>query len=267
MNPKKTNVKIAEETLEILKEGYYLSPSTGKVISIADERDYCVKNAILYDNYVSVLPASYSDAKVEVVNETTAQAAQRLLDSGSGKVIALNFANATTPGGGFLYGANAQEEDLARCSALYASIRRQTSYYNNNVRNNDDYYTHDMIYSPDVVFFRDKSLYFLEKPFKLSIITAPAPNLYAIEEPDYERLESIFTYRINKLLNIALYHNYQNIVLGAWGCGAFGNDPNMVASIFKKCIKLNPGFKNICFAVYDTRPGQPVFETFKNILG
>ena len=92
------------------------------------------------------------------------------------RVVALNFASAKNPGGGFLGGAKAQEEDLARSSALYACMRDQRAYYDANRHEPSLLYTDHMIYSPDVPFFRDDRLRFLEDPFLLSILTAPAPN-------------------------------------------------------------------------------------------
>src|SRR6185312_12808515 len=91
-------------------------------------------------------------------------------------VVALNFASAKNPGGGFLGGAKAQEEDLCRCSALYTCQLTQSAYYEVNRATSSMLYTDNIIYSPDVPFFRDDRLQLLDEPFTVSIITAPAPN-------------------------------------------------------------------------------------------
>src|SRR5262249_31953931 len=114
--------------------------------------------------------------RIAVTPETTAQAGRRLVNEGAKRVVALNFASAKNPGGGFLGGAKAQEEDLARCSALYATHLTHRDYYDATRAPPPLLYTDHIIYSPDVPFFRDEKLDLLEEPFSLSIITAPAPN-------------------------------------------------------------------------------------------
>src|SRR5262249_60941792 len=106
-----------------------------------------------------------------------ADAARRLYeDEGEQNAVALNFASARNPGGGFLGGAKAQEEDLARRSALYACLLTQRPYYDANRAERSLLYTDHIIYSPSVPFFRDRALDLVESPFCASIITAPAPN-------------------------------------------------------------------------------------------
>src|SRR5262249_37135212 len=121
--------------------------------------------------------AGAARATIEVTGETTAQAARRLIQrDGVARVAALNFASAKNPGGGFLGGAKAQEEDLARASALYACLITQRAYSDWTRACGSMIYPDHIISSPGVPFFRDDRLDLLEDPFVCSILTAPAPN-------------------------------------------------------------------------------------------
>lgn len=263
MNERTSNVKLAKETLEIIKQKSYTAPS-GQVIDITDSLDAAVGGTILYQepllnkDYTIIVP------RVEVVNETTTQAARRLIAKGKTDIVALNFASARNVGGGFLGGAIAQEEDLCRASGLYACTKSKPQFYNDNILCEDALYTDNIIYSPKVPFFRDDNNTFLEEPYLLSIISAPAPNLSGLREEGLKNLvKGVFRERALKVLQIAAQHGHKTIVLGAWGCGAFGNDPKMVAEVFLDTLVKVPAFEHVCFAVYDTRPETPVYETFK----
>lgn len=256
-------VEIAKETLEILKNKSYVSLS-GKMVDISESLDQCVKGTKYYPNDLEHKFHDLNMPVIEVTNETTAQAAARLLKDGKDNLVALNFASARNPGGGWLHGAKAQEEDLVRCSGLYSSLKSKPLFYNANILNEDHYYTDGIIYSPQVPFFRDVYNLVMEETFPLSIITSPAPNVSAMKEVDQELLETIIQLRAMKILQVAQDNGHKNIILGAWGCGIFGNDPNMVALAFMKIITMM-SFEHVCFAIYDTRPQQPIFEAFKSV--
>lgn len=261
-SPKNKNTSLAKETLEIIKKKQYTSRN-GNIVDLSDNINFAVKNTIHYKDFVA--PDFYMAGlpTVEVVNETTSQAAVRLKELGKTNLVALNFAAARNPGGGFLAGAVAQEEDLCRDSALYACLKSKPMFYNNNIMCENSYYTDDIIYSPFVPFFRDEYHLLLEQPYSLSIISAPAPNVNAMKTVDEELLAITLITRAQKILQIAHNHGHKNILLGAWGCGAFGNDPADVAAIFRAALKAVPVFEHVCFPVYDTRTPQYLFETFK----
>ena len=262
MNARTKNVSIAKETLEVLKARGYKAPS-GNYVDVGAKLDAAMAGTVLYQdplpfkNYTAVKPV------VEVTNETTANAAVRLGAMKKTHVVALNFASGRSPGGGFLGGAIAQEEDLCRCSGLYPCIKSKPIFYNENILSDGTYYTDNVIYSPKVPFIRNEHLRFLEEPFELSIITAPAPNVRSIQNPVEQELKDIFFRRTVKVLQVAEAHGHKNIILGAWGCGAFGNSPEMVAKNFMEALELVPTFEHVCFAVYDNRPGFVLFEEFK----
>lgn len=261
-NNKDKKKDIANDTLEILKNKQYTSLS-GKIIDISKELDAAISGTKLYKEFLSPSDELVSDPTIEVTNETTAQAASRLLATGKTNLVALNFASARNPGGGFVAGAQAQEEDLCRCSGLYPCLKSKPSYYNENVLCEDTYYTHNIIYSPNVPFIRDEYLVLLEDPFLLSIISAPAPNVSAMKKVDQSQWVTVMSHRIYDILHIAKDNNHKNIILGAWGCGAFGNDAFNVAQCFLSLLKTYPYFDHVTFAVYDTKPEQTIFNSFK----
>jgi uncharacterized protein (TIGR02452 family) len=276
MNARTGNVAIARETIEILRARSYTAPS-GNVVDLSKQLAFAIDSTELYPGNSPITDLAGSDRTtfrptVEVTNETTAQAAVRWLGEGKTDVVALNFASARNQGGGFLSGAIAQEEDLCRCSGLYACLKRKPQFYNENILIEDAFYTDGIIYSPKVPFFRNEHNLFLEEPFELSIVSAPAPNLRAIQtamEPQdlSDVLQQIIYRRAKKVLQVAALHGHKNIILGAWGCGAFGNDAGQVASIFAQLIKDDtPYFERVCFAVYDNRTPTVLFDKFKEVV-
>lgn len=267
MNQRTKNVSECHDILDVLKSKQYTSPS-GSIVDISEALDKSVNDSFLYR--YNLLEKDYdikSNSKIEVTLETTTQAAVRLLSSeGKKNVVALNFASARNPGGGFIGGAIAQEEDLCRHSGLYACLKNKPTYYNENILHPNTFYTDNIIYSPNVPFIKDEGLQWLEIPYLLSIISAPAPNVSSMENIDEDYLYQVLYERMLKILKIAEAHNHETIILGAFGCGAFGNDPVMVASCFKEALNELPVFNHICFAIYDKREGTPVFNTFNSIF-
>jgi uncharacterized protein (TIGR02452 family) len=244
--------KMGREAVEIIEAGYYRLED-GSHIDIGEAVTRSVQGTQAYPPeaaYQQQQPGSHK-TKIEVHNETTLSAARRLLDSGQ-RPVALNFASATYPGGGFLHGARAQEEYLARSSGLYACLRDQ-SMYDFHRRRNDPLYTSYMLYSPDVPIFRSDEGSVLSEPYPVSIITAAAPNANLLDPDKRPAIEQAFRERIAKLLWIGLQHDHDAIVLGAWGCGAFGNDGHMVSRLFRDALQRDfPGaYRQVTFAIVD----------------
>ena len=189
---------------------------------------------------------------ISVTGESTNQALARL--GGRGHVACLNFASAKNAGGGFLGGAQAQEEALARSSALYPCLLAAPSYYARNRANRSPAYLDIAIYSPLVPFFRDDAGGWLDAPVLASVITCPAPNAGALAKygtHGADELREIFRVRGALVLDIARHFAVDTLVLGAWGAGVFKNDPVLVADVFAQLL-ASPyagAFGEIVFAV------------------
>ena len=211
--------------------------------------------------------------RIKIINQTTFEALKQLSD-GTGHLACLNFASAKHPGGGFLSGAQAQEEALARSSALYPCLLRASDYYERNRANRTAIYLDLVIFSPLVPFFRDDSGALLETPILASVISAPAPNAGALAESEPGNmvlLEPALHRRAELVLRTAQGHGVEKLVLGAWGCGVFRNDPRMVARVFSELLSL-PGpfdgvFTEVVFAVFDRSPGQTTHKSFVDVFG
>jgi uncharacterized protein (TIGR02452 family) len=262
--------KIAEETLKIITvDGKYISTS-GKEVNISEQALQSVNNTKLYkSDYEMVIPfkSKTITTRFEVTKETTGEACRRLFEAGNNNIVALNFASAKNPGGGWLRGAKAQEEDLSLCSTLYASQISKPDYYASNRSCGSPLYTDDIIYSPNVPFIRDEYGVLLDNPFFVSIITSPAPNAGMMldkTDQDNKDIADTLRRRMDKILSIASLNNHETIVLGAWGCGVFGNDPEQVSRCFMDNFNysFNNIFKTVIFAIYDNSKDQFTYNSF-----
>ncbi|TDD37001.1 TIGR02452 family protein [Actinomadura sp. KC06] len=266
----------AQETVRILERGDYVAPS-GRTVSIGDGLARAVQATVLYrpdelDELLRHLPATEpgTETRIEVTDETTLAAASRLCGPGT-VPFALNFASAKNPGGGFLNGAHAQEEGLARSSGLYASLRSAREFYDFHRAQGDLLYSDHMIYSPDVPVFRNDAGTLLDEPYEVAFLTSPAPNRGAIHDAaKADRIRDALHLRARKLLAVALTNGHRRLVLGAWGCGVFRNDPQEVAEVFAELLR--PGqefadrFEHVVFAVWDTAKGAPRHAAFQNVF-
>ena len=199
----------------------------------------------------------------------------------SKSILVLNFANPVHPGGGVTRGARAQEEDLCRKSTLYMSLisdeARRMYDYNQEAR--DHLATDYMVLSPNVEIFRDSRGALSEETYVVGVLTAAAPmvNQGKITATE-EEIAEIIRLRIRKMLYVAAHFGYKYLVLGAWGCGAFGNDAGTVARLFYEELKaykervydrenmyytLKDCFRRIAFGVLDKTPDQYNFKAFQ----
>ncbi len=179
---------------------------------------------------------------------------------------ALNFASARSPGGGFQSGARAQEESLCRASALYTCLQGQP-FYEHHERQRDPLYSSWVIDAPQVPVFRDDDGRLLDEPWPCAFLTAAAPNVKALRERSPARLAEVgpaYTERIERVLSIAAVAGYRGLVLGAWGCGAFGGDADDVAARFAAALRgpFRGAFEAVVFAILDTSPEERFIGPF-----
>ena len=281
----------AKEVLDLIERGTY--EANGKQVSIASEIDHAISQSRLYlpDEVAELRRVQHGriqnssiqhsavqnnsvqksgDAPIiSVVSGTTQQVAQELANEGP--LALLNFASARNVGGGFLNGAKAQEEDLCRCSALYATLTKHTTYYEENRRQSSLLYTDHLIFSPAVPFFKTRGTgNLLSEPFLSSVITAPAPNTrpYLDQSGDPKQLVECFERRWRNVLAVAIDNGISTILLGAWGCGAFGGDPSVSSQTAWNAIKdLGSAFKKIVFAIPDRgKQSKHNLDVFKDTL-
>ena len=244
--------RIAARTVEILHSGEY-EARTGTRVVIAEQIARAVAGTRLYlpdDALPVVVPPAPGPIEVEVTDESTLEAGRRL---GEG-VAALVFASARNPGGGFLTGAKAQEEDVARASALYRCLTAVPEFYAHHRAERDLRYTDRVIYSPEVPVFRSPDNDLLEQPYRLSFLTAAAPNLGALLDRQPElagTVPAVLEARAERVLRVAAAHGHRRIVLGAWGCGVFRNSPEVVAAAFRTGLARVPYFEHVTFAILD----------------
>lgn len=203
----------------------------------------------------------FKDSFIAVYNEDVVERVFTEANLGY-RVGVMNFASARKPGG--QPGANAQEEVLIRSSYLLPSISQfYPQYYKRNVEDNRHYmYTDDLIYSKDIPFVKrrvSKEFENFVDPVLADVVTIAAPNRTAminhLMTVDYRELTRILVNRIYHTLRAFKASNCESIILGAFGCGVFGNDPAKVAKIFHLLLdsdEFKNCFKRVIFSVYET---------------
>jgi len=268
--PRHQAARLGESAVAAARDGHYVTGGGQTIYCREAVEAACkAKRSILPEAELPPpQPRSLPDTRVQVSNETTLGAARRLVAEG-GSPLALNFANGIHPGGGFLNGARAQEEVLCRSSALYATLEGDPMYAAHRQRLRPDS-TDWAILSPDVPVFRTDDGTELESPWLLSFMTCAAPYAPALSKQEAAEL---LERRIRRVLAIAQAYGYGALVLGAWGCGAFGNDPRSTAEAFRRALEgpFCDAFSDIVFAVTDWSPARrslgPFREVFKNGAG
>ncbi len=255
------------EALDIGKTGVYISPS-GKRIELREAIAHAAQGTRSYPPEIQLPEENHgsNNTMIEVLNETTLFVARKQLEQNHHSVV-LNFASATSPGGGFLQGARAQEEYLARSSCLYECIRNNPMYGFHR-QNHTPLYTDYVLYSPDVPVFRTDFGRLMEEYYTVGIITSAAVNARHLTDADSEQILPIMWKRILKVLSVGLYHQHDAIVLGAWGCGAFANDPKAIASLFHKALFENfrGAYRSVSFAIADWSEERRFIGPFEEIF-
>ncbi|MFE7168708.1 TIGR02452 family protein [Streptomyces sp. NPDC057616] len=256
---------MAQQTEQIVAAGAYRT-ADGREVSVAQAVEAARAGTRMYGpGPVAVPSAVGAETAFEVTGESSLEAARRL----GGEVAVLNFASARNPGGGYLNGAQAQEEALCRASALYTCLVEVRQFYDHHRTHRDPFYTDRVIHSPAVPVFRDDRGGLLDEPYTAGFLTSAAPNAGVIRRTAPERageLPQALAVRAERVLEAAAAHGYRRLVLGAWGCGVFQNDPAQVAGAFREL--LGPGgrfagtFEQVTFGILDRTAGNVVRGAF-----
>ena len=227
-------------------------------------------------------------AIIKVTNRDTFTAAKEyaniINNTNEGFVGVLNFASSTNPGGGVTKGSTAQEECLCRCSNLYLTLYQEKcirEYYNVNKKYMSNLGSDAIIYSRNIYVFKDKNYNMLpvKDRFYVDVLTCAAPNLRENPRNQYntdaseekltltdEELYNIHVKRARNILNVAIKNEDDYLILGAFGCGAFRNNPEIVAKAYKDVLQdYMYCFKVIDFAIIDGKYSNN-YEIFKQIL-
>lgn len=267
--PRDIAARLGHETLAILEAGAYRTPS-GRRVDLQVAMATAIEGTVEYppEHRIETTVTGAGQPRIFVENLSVLTVARRMAESGP--VAALNFASATSPGGGFLNGARAQEESIARCSALFACLEGRAMYPRHRAVL-DAMYTDYVIYSPDVPVFRDDEDELLEEPWLMSILTSPAVHGKGIRQYEPERsgeIPAVMRERTRKVLAVAATHGHRRLILGAWGCGAFGCDPELVAPRFAAALAgpYRGAFAEVVFAILDTSPERRFIGPFERHL-
>ncbi len=221
-------------------------------------------------------------AKVVVSGKRSLEAAEPYAKQGK-KVCVLNFASASNPGGGVVNGSSAQEECICRCTTLYPCLNTSEmwdAFYMPHRKANNPLYNNDCIYTPNVCVFKSDINFPEPLPkaewWNVNILTCAAPNLR--ERPSNAmnpnagttaakisatELEKLLTSRVRRIFEVAVANGNEVLILGAFGCGAFRNPPELVAKVFRNVMQDYLGyFETIEYAVYHTEREIANFEAF-----
>lgn len=267
----------AQEILDIVSQGEYTT-SSGIRVDIRSIQEAALRGTELFrpeklEAMVGESSGSGPTPRIEVIEGTTQDAA-RTLAAEAGGVVLLNFASARNPGGGFLTGARAQEEEVCRCSGLYPLLVTQRMYYDANRAQSSALYTDYLIYSRDVPFFRTSAKSpWLEQPFLASVITAPAPNAGAIKQNEPKaksKIRETFERRWRNVLLVAAARRHRYLVLGAWGCGAFQNEPEVAAQtaqVWLQAPRFAGCFDRVVFAIPGGGRSGENLAAFRKVFG
>ncbi len=259
---KRKNLALIDETLKICQRGSYEKGE--RTVKLPYTAAQMTEARVLLPEEVHNLPLMESGAKPCAFScenkDALLLAHEKCEDPAYSSVLLLNLASAVRPGGGVRDGMGGQEEDLCRDSTLLLSLEsgEAKAYYEYNNALKTRLASDAVILSPNVAVFRDEKGELLREPFKISVLTCAAPNVrFGFEGKSEEEYKKLLCERIEGILKSAVYLGYRDIILGAFGCGAFKNDAALVSDDFYQALtkEAGRGIRHADFAVLCT-PGK-----------
>ena len=278
-NKREDRMRVFEDTMQLIKEDSALSDA----VKISREKTVIYGEGSLPE----LSPQGDKECRVTVTRSRTLEAAMNAhKDYPGARICVLNFASATNPGGGVTKGSSAQEESLCRCSTLYPVLNSTLpwqSFYGVNRQSGDPLHTDACIYTPDIVICKsdDDSPKRLKEQDRVTVdvITCAAPNLrkktgnaYNTEYVNSVSLTLDELYRLHlkrakHIMHTAALSNEDILILGAFGCGAFENDPGTVARAMNDALtEYRKYFTAVEFAVYCTERDMRNFNIFSKTI-
>lgn len=264
--------QIAEENLKIMKIGYY------KKYDILQDVATSTMDAKFYSEEVLdeiVLKQTSIEGDKNIVTVTQNDVVKELMTLKekypTEKIAVLNCASARNAGGGFLNGSLSQEEALAYASTMFGVLKDRKDFYKNPKHLRNGLYSHSMIYAPNVVFIRDEN-HVLVEPYLVDMIVSTAVNLGDLKEKglaeEVKQANQVMRERIERIVALAKENKVEVLVLGAFGCGVFKNNPYVVSNIFKEVLNMpayRSAFKEVVFPIYDSNKDTSTYQIFKGI--
>ena len=285
MRDRSYDINMFEDTMQILKQGFY-EKDTRKIplkLSAADMQSIQVylpdDVKAICDNTEYKPTATDSESCVHSCENIDSYAlARKRVAEGISKVLVLNLASPVHPGGGVRRGARAQEEDLCRKSSLLLSLESKTAsrYYEYNKSLHSFMGSDALMLTPSVEIIKDENGVLLDDSVVVSVLTCAAPKVSGGKEGMSEAAYRQLVYnRIVGMLKSAAFFGYRHLILGAWGCGAYGNDASVISDLFRRALneldyngfKERDLFSRIDFAVLDRTPAQFNYKQFKRNFG
>jgi uncharacterized protein (TIGR02452 family) len=289
---------IAKSTLEIIEAGHYtvdgvkhaLQPQMNAML--AGTRYYtpdCRLSVWLQPTPTGNFTRSRA-TEISIVEISTLEGANLLSstpytspEETKRKIGVLNFASAKNPGGGFQSGAQAQEESIARSSTLYPSLvcSAGEKFYGPHKKDpKGGYYSHAMIFSPDVTVFRTDSGKLVE-PIQIEVVTSAAVNASVARrtlhgqvagEAEEVKIGNVMKERMGRILFLFEKHGVKDVVLGSFGTGVFQNKVSLVAAIWAELLvapgaRFTNSFDRVVFAILDRTTFEEFRDTFEERQG
>lgn len=282
---KEERIELYKNTIRIVQKGVYVSPN-GNEIRIDGLDGNMLDGTKFYGKKVEIDHDDFPryETQIKVVDNDCIYEAKKLIDDGL-KPCVLNMASFSTPGGGVVNGAAAQEENIFRRTNILKSLYQFHHIGDNyGIKQREERYpleyNYGGIYTPKVTVFRyseDKDYQLMDEPFCIDVVT-----LAAIKKPRIENgkivswVQKVIKNKIKQILDIALENGNDSLILSAFGCGAYGTPPEEMAMLFADVLaseEYEGLFKSIRFAILDvpstngSHNPNGNFKPFKNVFG
>lgn len=276
--------QVYASTLMLVKRGRYHTASGGLVELGRIVNPQAQADNVFVDHEITLRPSlerNSGEVRIAVVNDDCLALARRLhATDPTDDICVLNMASSHRPGGGVWGGAGAQEEYLFRCTDYYRFLYQYANNFDPQVyhvqRNAHHRYPLDPlyggIYSHGVTVFRDteaNGYALLDSPVRLNFVAVAAFHFNercdAIPQPYVEPTKD----KIRLMLRLAANNGQRRLVLGAFGCGAFHNEPHHMAQLFRQVIhesEFQGLFTSISFAVIEDHNSTNNYTAFRDVL-